>query len=471
MKFALSQDFPCAWPSQKHPPPLELIAKGLVVRSLSVSSCVGLDGREGRLVDRAPRGVPRLSNGQAVCIVFSLALGGVGMTIVFIADEPYQGGGPECMMNLIEHLIREHFVHCIVCTVQRSAQNDRLEAAGAHTVVTGHAAFLVSPPDSVLNTPRVWIKGLVKYLRAYSSSIAIAERSIDFSRVDLIHSNSPRNDLGLALAKKHGIPHVCHLRELSFQHFRCWSYRRDPIGYLNDGTSMFVAISNAVCRGWVARGCDAAKCQMIFDGVDTSDIEPRVVSCERAGRRLRVLFLGGCSIAKGTFDAIGALAELTPDERKRIHLDIVGSSSRYSAWRSKKTIRDNCLEDVVSIADWNKDVHAVLPEYDVGLVCSRAEGFGRVVIEFQAAGLVVIGANTGAIPELVHEGETGLLYDKNAGPASLGKRLKDILDGSIDMEGISKKSVEASRRFAAYDSNESVYAMYQCVLEGTRQRL
>ena len=47
---------------------------------------------------------------------------------------------------------------------------------------------------------------------------------------------------------------------------------------------------------------------------------------------------------------------------------------------------------------------------DVVLMCSRREAFGRVTVEGMKLGKPVIGTRSGGTPEIVQEGETGLLY-------------------------------------------------------------
>lgn len=47
---------------------------------------------------------------------------------------------------------------------------------------------------------------------------------------------------------------------------------------------------------------------------------------------------------------------------------------------------------------------------DIVVVCSRAEAFGRVTVEAQLSGCIVVGAECGATVELIKNKETGLLY-------------------------------------------------------------
>jgi glycosyltransferase involved in cell wall biosynthesis len=49
---------------------------------------------------------------------------------------------------------------------------------------------------------------------------------------------------------------------------------------------------------------------------------------------------------------------------------------------------------------------------DVVLICSRWEAFGRATVEAMLAGKPIIAtANSGGTAELLHDGETGLLYE------------------------------------------------------------
>ena len=47
---------------------------------------------------------------------------------------------------------------------------------------------------------------------------------------------------------------------------------------------------------------------------------------------------------------------------------------------------------------------------DVEIVCSKREAFGRVTVEAMLAGLPVVGSNTGGTPELIVDGETGIIF-------------------------------------------------------------
>lgn len=65
----------------------------------------------------------------------------------------------------------------------------------------------------------------------------------------------------------------------------------------------------------------------------------------------------------------------------------------------------------VHLLGMRRDVADLMKSIDVLLVPSRHEGMGQVTVEAMAAGKPVIGARAGGIPEVVEDGETGLLFD------------------------------------------------------------
>lgn len=58
-----------------------------------------------------------------------------------------------------------------------------------------------------------------------------------------------------------------------------------------------------------------------------------------------------------------------------------------------------------------RDVPEIMRSIDVLVVPSRQEGMGQVVLEGMAAGRPVVAARAGGLPEVVRNGDTGLLFD------------------------------------------------------------
>jgi glycosyltransferase involved in cell wall biosynthesis len=71
------------------------------------------------------------------------------------------------------------------------------------------------------------------------------------------------------------------------------------------------------------------------------------------------------------------------------------------------------------------------------------EGFGYVIAEAMASGKPLVGTRVGAIPELVHDGETGYLVDRRD-PEAIAARILKLLG---DRE-LRRRMGAAGREFA-----------------------
>ncbi|HEY7833312.1 MAG TPA: glycosyltransferase family 1 protein [Ktedonobacterales bacterium] len=73
------------------------------------------------------------------------------------------------------------------------------------------------------------------------------------------------------------------------------------------------------------------------------------------------------------------------------------------------------------------DLAAAYASADVFVLPSRTETLGLVALEAMAAGLPVVGADRGGIPDLVDDGATGLLFDPDT-PDALAGALTQLVD-------------------------------------------
>ena len=364
-------------------------------------------------------------------------MGSQKLNVVYVADIPQTGGASASLFDLVTGMTLDYGVNCTVLFSGNGPLKDRFDSVGIRTVVTGHRGFLVPRPAAAYKIAPKRAIEFVRYLANRNLAIRRAEAAIDFSGIDIIHSNLPRNDIGIELARRHGIPHVCHLRELSFSHFRCWSYRKDPVRYLDDGPDAFVAVSKACGDAWVKRGISGKKVHVAYNGIDVQGLINRCntektvqVRRSTASRSdvSRIVFFGGCIEVKGVWDAVIAVGELVRELGNKVSLDIYGHDGSGSARSALlKYIADNELSGYIEIHGETDDIAAALTGHDIGVVCSTGEAFGRVVVEYWAAGLAVVGANTGSIPELLENGERGLLYRKDGGAEELAKTLHALL--------------------------------------------
>jgi glycosyltransferase involved in cell wall biosynthesis len=81
-----------------------------------------------------------------------------------------------------------------------------------------------------------------------------------------------------------------------------------------------------------------------------------------------------------------------------------------------------------------EDVMAILDASDVVVAPSRIDAFPTVLLEAMAAGVPTVATAVGGIPEIVVDGETGLLVSPTAAAAGLAAALREVLDNE-DLRG------------------------------------
>ncbi len=123
-----------------------------------------------------------------------------------------------------------------------------------------------------------------------------------------------------------------------------------------------------------------------------------------------VLTLGAAAYDKGTVHLIEAVRRMPPTDDD-VHLVIAGPvmsdvTRLFSSLDARDLRRIHLLGFVT-----DEERRNLLAATDVLALPSRTESFGLVFMEAWANGVPVIGARAGAIPELVTDGEDGLLVE------------------------------------------------------------
>jgi glycosyltransferase involved in cell wall biosynthesis len=112
------------------------------------------------------------------------------------------------------------------------------------------------------------------------------------------------------------------------------------------------------------------------------------------------------------------------------------------------------LNSHVSFLGYRSDASQLIYDFDIFVHPSRWEGFGLVFLEAMAAGVPIIATRTSAIPEIVEDGETGLLV-----PVDDEDALSDALSLLLADPPLRKQMGMAGRR--RLDEHFSVQKMVE----------
>lgn len=131
---------------------------------------------------------------------------------------------------------------------------------------------------------------------------------------------------------------------------------------------------------------------------------PPPIPRSRAGRRL--VAVGRLERQKG-FDVLVDAVARARAAGADLRVDVCGEGTQRGALR--RAIEHHGVADGVRLLGRRDDVAQLMLTADALVHPARWEGFGLVLLEAMRAGLPVVATRVGAIPEVVADGESGLL--------------------------------------------------------------
>lgn len=161
--------------------------------------------------------------------------------------------------------------------------------------------------------------------------------------------------------------------------------------------------------------------------------------------------IGRLDRGKGQEHLIEALALLV-EEGRDVHALIVGEDTRGEAQGYGDLLRGRVaqrkLHERVHFRSFAEDVTGVYAGLDVFVLTSLAETYGMVTIEAMAAGLPVVATRSGGTPDIIRDGETGVLVPP-ADPVALAGALAGLLDDTERAAGLAAAArADARLRFS-----------------------
>lgn len=160
--------------------------------------------------------------------------------------------------------------------------------------------------------------------------------------------------------------------------------------------------------------CKEDKLQVIFNGVDIEAYENEVHGAvKRKDLNIPedafvVGMVGRISPQKAP-DVFVKMAKHVKDEVPNAHFIIVGNGNQEDEIR--KYAEDNDFSNSLHITGWVDNPMSYVELFDVACLLSRWEGFGLALPEYMMAGKPIVASRVDAIPNIIRNGENGLLVE------------------------------------------------------------
>ena len=263
------------------------------------------------------------------------------------------------------------------------------------------------------------------------------------------------------------LPIVAHVR----QEIEPAKVRR----YGLDRVDAVVAISRQIEASLITGGVSASRVRTLYSGIDCSGCQPAV---DLQAIRQMIGVSDGAVL-------LGTIANLFPRKGYEVMLRalpaiiravpavqyvIVGSDASGYGDRLKRLAQELQITEQVHLVGFQDPVQPFLAALDLYVHPALLEGFGLAVVEAMAMGKAVVATTTGGLPEVVAEGETGLLVPPGDAE-SLAATVVSLLGDTVRREQMGRKGmVRAQERFSLAASVMQMEQVYREVLAAAKGR-
>ena len=210
-------------------------------------------------------------------------------------------------------------------------------------------------------------------------------------------------------------------------------------------------------------------------GIDFAAVDKTIARRTEEGdptqnkEHLTYAFAGWLVPAKGVHVLIDAF-ERTTHQVSDVRLEIVGESDDEEYKQELRNVVGwQEIGERVSFHGWRDDVLDALDAADVYVMPSFTEGVPRSIVEAMALGKPVIATRVGGIPELLEDGELGMLVPPDDA-AALATAMIAIASDRDYRKRLSAKGIEAARGKYAFQSHLAQLEEHLDALSGEKQK-
>lgn len=138
---------------------------------------------------------------------------------------------------------------------------------------------------------------------------------------------------------------------------------------------------------------------------------------------------------------------------------VVGEGSLRE--RLMERAREFGLVKKILFTGWREDVAQIIQGFEILVLPSRNEAAGMILIEAQASGIPVVATHVGGIPEIVCDGQTGVLVPPE-NPQAMALAIEELLLDESRRAAMSQKARRwVITRFGAVRMAEETIALYK----------
>lgn len=368
------------------------------------------------------------------------------MKIVHVIGGGDVGGAKTHVLSLVAKLSEDNEV--VLVSLREGEFADDARSLGINTVVIKNR----NPIKDFADLKKLIKNGGFDIVHCHGSKanvmISVIKESLKIPVITTVHSDYRLDYMGSLL------------KRLTFGVFNTVALR------LLDG---YIGVTNAFADLLVERGFDPYEIYTLNNGIEFTEHSPAIC---RASYREKLGIDNPdavvCAIAarfhpvKDIATALRAVAILR-DSYPNLYLVLGGDGEEEENLRALS--HELKIEDRVIFAGWIDDMDSFLNAVDISVISSVSEGFPYSILESIRAGCTMVSTKVGAMPEIICDGEDGLLFDIGDAKA-LSEHIKMLCDNPVVRSDMAEKLLSKARMKYSFDAMVSAQlAIYEKVLE------
>ena len=311
--------------------------------------------------------------------------------------------------------------------------------------------------ESVGNVAEFPLGGSFLSLRAQRSRVALA-RHLRSEGIQIAHSfDFYTNLLLLPTARLAGVPVVIGSHRQLGDLLTPLKFRSQGIAFRF--CDRVVCNSRAAAKRLLDQGLPERKIAIIPNGLDMGTFASATPALPAAPGTVRVGMIARMNErAKNHALLLRVAARLVP-KFSNLQFVLVGDGP-LRAQLEDLASQLGIANQVLFLGD-RRDIPEVLASMDISVVPSRSESLSNAVLESMAAGVAVVATNAGGTPEIISDGENGLLV-----PPDRENELADAIERFVVQPALRMESARTGKEFAAGQfSLKSVTTRYESLYE------
>lgn len=377
--------------------------------------------------------------------------------VLLVDHTPFAGGAELALVAHIRELDRARFTPLVACTDRTPFLVDEYRKAGAEVhLVRMERLKLVSPA------------AVVRLIRSSWALRTLIVRE----RVDLVVANTSRAAYSAALAVLFtNVPLIWWVRD--------FLYGRGLFRLLSKVPRKIIHVSRAIQAYYGQTG--SSKSVVAYVSSDLHRYQERISDQELADARAEwglkptdtvIGFMGRLVRDKGPQDLLSAVQRLHkqyPD----VKLLLVGTGRGQEGDVEpalRRAVEGQELDYVV-MTGYRTNEALYYRLFDMFVLSTReAEPFATSVVQAMMAGKPVVATSSGGTPEIVYDGQTGMLVPPS-NPDALAQAIRTLLEDSDLAKRIAQAGYEHAMASYRHDVvTRQIEEIYSEVVQGERER-